>query len=350
MLVQRLRAWALGQAPDVDPELLIEEIEQAISTRRPTGDDLALVDRAVRECESSGYVVRWRDALGAAPTIEQAGEASSAETLPLEWNRAVWWCALLPDEVTAVWATARDIITVPYGPPDRSSLERRSGVESGSEQSPYSAEQIQSMDPDSAADMISQWRPGPDDWLVTAHMLARTLESVVRDDPQRWLESPVQIVTKLRHPTYISHYLQAFAAVASEHDLPVGELMNVITLVRTHPWPPVVLSDDHSDYDSIWAGADLAAIDLIKAMAASGCAFDSRADDVWAILESEVTNCSDTPAPEMGGRRAGPRTTAPSTGDARGRWKQCCSLSTANIARQRWCNQEQSVCSITACV
>ena len=297
VLVQRLRAWALGQAPNVDPDLLVEEIEQAISTRRPTGDDLALVDRAVKECEPSSYVERWRDALGPAPTIEKAGEASSAETVPLDWTRAVRWCTLLPDEVTAVWATARDIITAPYGPPDRSSLERSAGFESGSEQSPYSPEQLQSMDPDSAASMISLWRPGPDDWLVTAHKLAQTLESVVRDDPQRWLESPVRTVTKLHHPTYISHYLRAVAAVASERALPVGELIDVITLVRTRPWSPVALGD-RGDYDSDWTDAQRAAIDLIKATAASGCTFDDRADDMWAILESEVTSCSDTPAPE----------------------------------------------------
>ena len=297
VLVRRYRAWALGHAPDVGADLLVVEIERAISTRRPTGDDLALVDRAVRECEASSYVERWRDALGSPPTVEQAGEARSAESVPLEWKWAVWWCALLPYAVTDVWATPRDILTAPYGPPNRSSLERDRGSESGFEQSPYSAEQLQSMDPDSAASMISQWRPGPDDWLVTAHMLGRILESVVRHDPQRWLESPVRMVTMLNHPTYISHYLRAVAAVASEHDLPVGKLVDVMTLVRTRPWPPVALGD-RGDYDADWADAERSAIDLIKAMAASGCTFDDSADDVWAILESEVMSCSDTPAPE----------------------------------------------------
>ena len=164
VLVRRVRTWALGHAPDVGADLLVVEIERAISTRRPTGDDLAVVDRAVRECEASSYLERWRDALGPPPTVEQAGEARSAEAVPREWKRAVWWCALLPSAVTAGWATPRDILTAPHGPPNRSSLERDRGFESGSEQSPYSTEELQSMDPDSAASMISQWRPGPDDW------------------------------------------------------------------------------------------------------------------------------------------------------------------------------------------
>ena len=303
VLVQRLRAWALGHAPDIGADLLVAEIEQAISTRRPTGDDLALVDRAVNECERSSYVQQWRDALGSAPTIEQAEEASSTKTVPREWMRAVWWCALLPDEVTAAWATPRDILTAPYGPPDRSSLEREGGFEGGFEQSPYSAEQLQSMEPDSAASMISQWRPRPDDWLVTANKLAQTLEAVVRGDPQRWLEAPFRIVTKLNHPTYISHYLRAVAALASEQALPVRELIDVMNLVKTRPWPPAALGDDRGDYDADWAGAQRAVIDLIKAMAASDCALDDRADDVWAILEAETMSDSGSPAPDTDEQR-----------------------------------------------
>ena len=71
----------------------------------------------------------------------------------------------------------------------------------------------------------------------------------------------------------------------------------MMTLVRTRPWPAVTLGD-RGDYDADWADAERAAIDLIKAMAASGCTFDDSADDVWAILESEVMSCSDAPAPE----------------------------------------------------
>ena len=300
VVVQRLRAWALGRAPDVDPDLLAEEVERAIPSRRPTGDDLALVDRAVSECESTSYVDRWRDALGTAPTVEQAGAARSTETVPPEWRRALWWVSLLPDEVTGAWVASCDVISAPHGPPGRESLEHRPRAEGGFEQSPVSLEHLQSMDPDGAASMISQWRPGPDDWLVTAAALARTLESAVKDSPARWFASPVRIVTKLHHPTYVSRYLWAAVAAASDHDLPVEALLDVIALVRTRPWSPVPLGDDRGDYDSDWEGTEQAAIELIKAMATSGCTFDDRADDVWAILESDVKSCSDAPEPATG--------------------------------------------------
>ena len=81
---------------------------------------------------------------------------------------------------------------------------------------------------------------------------------------------------------------------------PAEALLDVIALVRTRPWSPVPLGDDRGDYDSDWEGAEQAAIELIKAMAASGCTFDDRADGVWAILESDVMLCSDAPAPATG--------------------------------------------------
>ena len=296
----RLRVWTLGKAPNIAPELLVEEVEHALESRGPVGDDLALIDRAVAECEPHTYAERWRDALGQVPTIDQAGHARRTDTVPQEWMRAMWWVSLLPNEVAGAWVTPCDIISAPYGPPGREDLERRVRAEGGFARSPYSAEQLQSTDPDSAADMIRRWRPGPDDWLVTAEMLARTLESVVTEDPQRWLVSPMRTAMTLHHPTYISHYLRAAASLAPEHHLPVAELLDVIKLVRSTPWTPEQLGDHHGDYDSDWANAEHAAIELIKALALSGCTFDHSAEIVWEILESDLTSDWDGAEVETG--------------------------------------------------
>ena len=309
----RLRVWTLGKAPGVALELLVEEVEHALASRGPVGDDLALIDRAVAECEPHTYVERWRDALGDAPTIDQAVHARRTDTVSQEWMRAMWWVSLLPNEVAGAWVTPCGIISAPYGPPGREDLERRVRAEGGFARSPYSAEQLQSTDPESAADLICRWRPGPDDWLVTAGGLARTLESVVTGDPQRWLVSPMRTAIALHHPTYISHYLRAAASLAPEHDLPVEELLDVIKLVRSNPWTPEQLGDHHGDYDRDWANAEYAAIGLIKALAASGCTFDHRAESVWEVLESDLTSDWDGTEVETGGDTA----PAPSSFDRR---------------------------------
>ena len=300
-ILQRLRTWALGHAPNVDPALLVVEVEQAVSSRKPTGDDLALIDRAVNECEASVYTACWRDALGSAPTVEEAGRARADDTVPSEWHRVLRWVSLLPDEVTDEWAEPCEIITAPYGLPGRESLEHRTRVRGGFERSPFSPEQLQSMDPHSVADMISQWRPGPDDWLVTAHALARTLGSVVKDDPSRWLASPVRIVTRLHHPTYIREYLRAVADVASDHELPIEQLLDAIRLIRTNPWSPTAIGD-RGDYDPDWSSAQLSAIDLIGAIVRSGSPLGNSSDDVWAILEAETMSCSTASQADTGNR------------------------------------------------
>ena len=296
VLVHRLRAWALGRAPDVDPVRLVTEVERAISSRQPTRDDLALIDRVIDECDASEYVDCWQDALGSAPTVEEAGRARACETVPESWHRVLRWVPLLPEAATAGWLAPCEVIAAPYDLPRRESLERSVRFEGGYERSPFSSEQLKSTDPHSAAEMISQWRPGPEDWLVTAHALARTLGVVVKDDPQPWLASPVRIAKRLYHPIYISEYLRAVAAAAPDHELPIEQLLDVIKLVRTKPWPPTAIGD-RGDYDRDWSSARRAAIDLIKAMVASGGSLGHSSEDVWAILESEVMSCS-----------AGPRT------------------------------------------
>ena len=279
VVLQRLRAWVLGHAPNVDPALLVREVEQAISSRSPTGDDLALIDRAVNECDASRYVECWRDALGPAPTVEEAGRARADETVSPEWRRVLRWVSLLPEEVTGRWVAPCEIVAAPYDLPGRESLEHRRRIEGEYERSPFSPNELQSIDPHRAADAISQWQPGPDDWLVTAHALARTLGSVVQSDPQRWLVSPVRIVRRLYHPTYITQYLRAVAAAASEHELPNEELLDVIKLIRTNPWPPTAIGD-RGDYDRDWSSARRAAIELIEAMIESGRPLGNSSDDM----------------------------------------------------------------------
>ena len=54
-LSERTRAWILTRVPSATPRVLIDEVTHAISSRPPTGDDLALVDRALQDCEPPNY-------------------------------------------------------------------------------------------------------------------------------------------------------------------------------------------------------------------------------------------------------------------------------------------------------
>ena len=293
-LRQRLRAWVLANAPDADAALIIDEIEQAISTRLPTGDDPALLDRAAAVGDAATSATRWRAALGTAPDAEQAARAAAADDMNQDWLRGLRWVPLLPAGTADAWAAASDILADSYGRSSREGLaRRRPDTMAQFAVSPISIEELRSLDPDSAAERVAEWRPGPDDWLGGAQEIARALETVVKDSIEDWVSAPIRTVEKLRHPTYISRYLHALAASVSAHELPVGDILDVIGLVRTRPWPVEPLADDPRDYDTDWRETEQAAVGLIKALADSDGGFDGRADEVWAVLASEASDRSE---------------------------------------------------------
>ena len=286
-LSQRLRAWILTRAPDVNRRFLIEEVTHAISSRSPTGDDLALVDRAVRDCEPSSYTLPWNEALGEAPNITQVGNALREYDIPPEWSRSAEWALLLPPNVAGGWASPTELLS-PHRM-IRERLERKSPMVT-EVASPLSTQELNATEPEQAAGRIAEWRPAPDDWPDRSWQLALTVEAVVKQHPARWLSAPIRIVRALREPLYIDRYLHAAAALAPERDLPVDAFLDTIQLIRCHPWPAAQLSE-HNE----WRSAETAAIWLILALARSGCDFGGRSDEVWTILESEATNCPPRP-------------------------------------------------------
>ena len=158
-LRQRLRAWVLANASDADLELMIDEIEHAIASRSPTGDDLALLDRAAASCDRSVYAAKWREALGAAPGVEQVGRALASKEVPAEWRRAMWWVSLLPAEAAGAWVTACDVLASRYGRTSREALAQRTTEIAPFAKSPINAEELRSMDPLDAAARVAKWRP-----------------------------------------------------------------------------------------------------------------------------------------------------------------------------------------------
>ena len=286
-LSQRLRAWILARIPNVNRRLLIDEVTHAISSRFPTGDDLALVDRAVRDCEASRYTPPWSAALGEAPSMIQVGNALRRQNISSNWLRSAEWVLLLPPDVANGWATPTELLS-----PDRPIRERlkRNRPTVSEVTSPLSTEELNAVDPKQAARMVADWRPDPGDWPERWGQLALTMEAVVKEHPARWLSSPIRIVKALRQPIYISRYLHAAAVLSPEQDLPIDAFLDTIQLIRCHPWPTAQLTNHNK-----WRSAETAAVWLIRELAGSGCDFNDRSDEVWAIIESEATNCPTRP-------------------------------------------------------
>ena len=292
--LSRVSSWVLAESLGDDCVLSVAEVEKAIGARFPTGDDLRLIVRILEQCEPSLYINPWRDALGPAPTIEEVGRALSTYSIPRDWLRKRAWVALLPPESALNWSTTCDILESRYGQIARDDFDQpRAQVKATIVPSPISAEELGSLNPETAASRVEAWRPDQSAWPPAgAHELAHALRSVVAENPGEWVSNPLRIVTRLRHPTYVNAYLSALATAGSDHELPVDALLDVIQFVRTHPWEAEGLGSrsDFDDYDRDWRGTEQAAANLVRTLADSDADFGDRSEEVWDFLEAEVAN------------------------------------------------------------
>lgn len=292
-LVARIRAWVLAHAPDVDPGALVRELAGAIASREATGDDIALIDRAVDSCDRAVLENCITAALGDVPTVGEVSRALGSERpLSERWTRAHAWVAVLPVELAEPWQVPDQVLTASYGTLRRDDLLRSEPVEVDYVGSPIGAEDLRALPPDQAAELIAQWRPGPNDWNVSALQLARTIQTLAKEDPRGWLSEPVDIAVKLHEPIYISHYLQVAAELVDDTNLSVASLLDVIQMVRHEPWSPTPLGERFT-YSHSWRGARRSAVSLIQALANADADFGNRSDEAWEVIDSAARDLSE---------------------------------------------------------
>ena len=287
-LRDRFRALTLANWAEQSPRLLVDEVTSAISSRNPTGDDIGLVDTAVRAGGQGDYTKEWAEALGNPPTITDTATAIATGTVPPQWLRVLQWAALLPATVTESWTGVMAVLSGRYGEPTRSALERRPTAFAEWGRTPITESELRDMTPDNAASLIAAWRPDPRRLQIGTRELARTLQAAVKSEPARWAATPLRTAIPLHEPMYIGHYLRGLAEADSLEGVPVSELVDLINVTFAHPWEPTALGDPSYDYDPDWSGAEAAAIDLIKALAIKNQGFADRDDEVWELLERQA--------------------------------------------------------------
>jgi hypothetical protein len=283
-LLCRLRAWALSEAVDVPADALVREITLAIRTRDPTGDDIHLIDRVASEMSSEMYVESWRRAMGSPPTPEEAGQALASREVPRGWQRARLWHPLLPDPVRAPWDTTEMLMSPGLPAPSRKDyLEPATWPLLESSRSPLPPSELHGMEVADAARRIAAWRP-TGDHMVIARQLARDLEGLVAADPRAWASRPLEILSLLRHATYVHHYFEGLAKTQEDLSGLGPSLVEALVFARTHPWDPVLLGGDDFDYDPTWAPADEAGVRLIGRLAKRDVDLGDRYEDAWRVV------------------------------------------------------------------
>lgn len=282
----RWRAWILGNAANVDPETLVVEVSAAMSTRDATGDDVALIERALDLNDREVCRTRWLRSLGDAPRVEAARRAvDGKETLPEHVWRACSWVPMLPESFTETWAASCQILGDAMGQVSREQILTRNLPRMREIGSPMDAQHFAGKPPMEAAATIAEWRPGSADFYVSARGLGKMLQELITEKPVSWLADPVGIAKTLHHPTYISAYLRAVEDLEDLSPAEHSRLLDVAKLVSTEPWQAIPIGRDRHRYEPDWVEARRAAIELIGTIAASGASFGDRADEAWEQIE-----------------------------------------------------------------
>ena len=287
--LNRLRAWILGYAADVDPGTLVDEVSTAISKRNATGDDVALIERALELGDREACMTAWRDALGDAPDVEWLRRAvNGGDSLPENLWRAHSWVPILPETVTETWAAPCQVLSDEVGIVSREQLVTREMPQVRGIGSPMDVQHFLGRSTTDAAETIAQWRPDPSDFYVNANGLARVLQELVVEDPESWLSDPLDTVGRLRHPTYISAYLRAIKDLEDQAAAASSGLLDVAKLVAAEPWQPPPIGRNHHHYEPDWIEARRAAVELIGTIAVLEESFGGRADEAWELIEYEA--------------------------------------------------------------
>ena len=287
--LNRLRAWILANATDVNPDMLVAEISEAISARDATGDDVALIERSLELGNREVCRTSWLKSLGDAPDVNEVQRAvDSGESLPEYWWRAHSWIPILPETVTETWAAPCQVLNDEAGKVTREQLLTRNLPQIRGIGSPMDVQHFAGMSPMDAAATIAQWRPDSADFYVNAYGLARVLQELVVENPESWLSDPLDTVTRLHHPTYISAYLRAIKDFEDQSVAESSGLLDVAKLVTSEPWLATPIGRNQHHYEPDWIEARRAAVELIGTIAVVEESFGVRADGAWELIESEA--------------------------------------------------------------
>jgi len=277
---ERITCRILADTSDVPLRDKISHVALRLASPTVTGDDRDLVDSILSANPEPGLLAVWVEAL----STPSPAPADSHATPPRDWARAWRWSLVLPADLLTDWQDPIARVTERYGPPSPQTLDRRSTlplVLTG--QSAYREDQLSGLPVLQAADLVASWRPdaASDRDLVGARELARTLQAVVKNDPDRWSTDAVTVVRALREPVYVLHYFNALIEQAAQTAPRGSLLLDAATLARTARWEPTILGRDDFDFEPDWHNVDTATVDLAAALANNDADLTGHLDAVW---------------------------------------------------------------------
>lgn len=225
------------------------------------------------------------------------------DTFGSNWARAWRWSAILPGGVLEGWNHALNAVAEIHGWPDPASLDRHiSGWGFSSGRSPLQVEELRGLLVGEAAARIAAWRPAPETGQsASARDLARTLEALVAEAPRAWTADPAAVVSALREPVYVDHYLRALRVAANEVTDQAVPIIDAVLEALNLRLPATTLGSNDFEYEAEWSFVEAALVELIDALADADAPLDPRRQEAWqwaVALSREVLTANTEDDPE----------------------------------------------------
>jgi hypothetical protein len=206
--------------------------------------------------------------------------------------------------VLARWQDLIAAVTAQHGTPDPALFSHRTPTMWTTwGQSAYTVDELAAVPVLDAARLLAAWRPDPDSDLrmISARETARTLQAVVKAHPPLWAADPVAVVTTLREPVYVLHYLNGLAEAAADIASRTGDIFAAAQLATTERWTPTVLGNDSFDFEPDWHTVDTAVVDLLATLANHDAPLTDHLDTAWAwtlaVIDTNSTTETDSRDP-----------------------------------------------------
>jgi hypothetical protein len=290
---ERITCRILAEAHDVPLQKKIDHIALRLASSTATGDDQDLVVNVLSAKPEPGMLGVWAKALGTPSAAPSDPDAAP----PKDWARAWRWSLVLPQDLLALWREPIARVTARYGPHKPDAFDHRLDLpQMLTGQSAHSVAELAGLPVLQAAELVASWRPdATSEWnLIGARELARTLEAVVKADPETWSTDPTAVVTALREPVYVRHYFHALTDKAAETAPRAAMILDAAELVRNARWEPTILGRDDFDFEPDWHNVDTVTMDLAAALANHDGNLAGQLDTAWTWALDLIHRTPDT--------------------------------------------------------
>ena len=285
----RFVAWLYSYVNDVDRFTLVDFIVCGCDDRNPTDDDGLLLDKMMQDGNMDNDTTSQLKA-----TIGDAPEPAKLVGPPNQWGldgkkyRHILWARMLRRtmELSNEWKLCLSVVDKYYDAEgdtpnyiSRYVLNQEDIIESDSE------------DPLIIADKISTGKiEGRGTPIIGLYMIMSKLEEMVRNNPSKWAENPVEIVKTLKHPIYVERYFKSLSGTKDALSSHNRNIISAIHLVRKYHLDTIT-SETSNYQDSVsWEMAYIAGMDLIKNMVENKVYFDENSlSNIWlSIIEAMI--------------------------------------------------------------